>query len=60
MIKTVPMHPYPGGTRPPVTGRDTFTVVLGQPMLIFSRTNEPGDVWQGYLELVGPDRNQAQ
>jgi hypothetical protein len=32
-----------------------FNVVLGEPKLIFSITNGPGDVYQGFLELVGPD-----
>ncbi len=32
-----------------------FDVVLGEPRLLFCITNSPGDVYQGYLELVGPD-----
>ena len=31
-----------------------ISVVLGQPKLIFSITNGPDDVFQGFLELVGP------
>ena len=33
---------------------EPFEVVLGEPRLIFSVTNAPGDVYQGFLELVGP------
>jgi hypothetical protein len=29
-------------------------VVLGQPRLLFSITNGPAEVFQGFLELVGP------
>jgi len=32
-----------------------ISVFLGEPKLIFSITNEPGDVYQGFLELVGPE-----
>ncbi|MEI6077719.1 MAG: serine/threonine-protein kinase, partial [Verrucomicrobiota bacterium] len=31
-----------------------FEVVLGEPKLLFSFTNGPGDVFEGFLELVGP------
>jgi hypothetical protein len=31
-----------------------FEVVLGQPKLLFSITNWPGDVFQAFLELTGP------
>jgi len=31
-----------------------FDVVLGEPKLVFSIINGPGDVYQGFLELVGP------
>ena len=31
-----------------------FDVVMGEPKLIFSITNGPGDVCRGFLELVGP------
>jgi hypothetical protein len=30
-------------------------VVLGEPKLLFSTTNTDGDVYQGFLELIGPD-----
>ena len=33
---------------------EPFEVVLGEPKLIFAITNGPGDVFHGYLELVGP------
>jgi hypothetical protein len=29
-------------------------VILDEPLLIFSITNKPGDVFQGFLELIGP------
>ena len=34
--------------------KGTFKIVPGEPRLIFSITNRPGDVYQGFLELVGP------
>ena len=34
-----------------------FDVVLGEPRLLFCITNGPGDVYRGYLELVGPDNS---
>ena len=30
-------------------------LVLGEPKLMFSTTNSAGEVYQGFLELVGPD-----
>jgi serine/threonine protein kinase len=33
---------------------EPFEVILGEPKLVFSITNGPGDVSQGFLELVGP------
>jgi len=45
-------RPYP---RPGSTRFAPFDVVLGEPRLIFSITNGPGDVYQGFLELVGPE-----
>jgi hypothetical protein len=33
----------------------SIPIFLGEPKLIFSMTNEPDDVYQGFLELVGPD-----
>jgi serine/threonine protein kinase/type II secretory pathway pseudopilin PulG len=33
---------------------EKFQIVLGQPRLIVSITNSPDDVFQGFLELVGP------
>jgi hypothetical protein len=32
-------------------------IVLGEPKLIFSVTNGSGDIWQGFLELVGLGTN---
>ncbi len=37
-----------------------FEAVLGEPRLIFSITNGPGDVYQGFLELVGPETSMAK
>ena len=37
-----------------------FDVVLGEPRLLFCITNGPGEVYQGYLELVGPDTAAKQ
>jgi hypothetical protein len=34
---------------------EPFDVVLGEPRLIFSITNSPGDVYHGFLELIGPE-----
>jgi hypothetical protein len=34
---------------------EKFEVILGQPRLILSLTNTPDDVFEGFLELVGPD-----
>jgi hypothetical protein len=34
---------------------EPFDVVLGEPRLIFSITNSPGEVYHGFLELVGPE-----
>jgi len=31
-----------------------ISVVLGQPKLLFSTTNDTGEIYQGFLELVGP------
>ena len=45
-----PMHPHLPG-QPEFA---PFDVVLGEPKLIFSITNGPDDVFQGFLELVGP------
>jgi serine/threonine protein kinase len=36
-----------------------FDVVQGEPKLIFSITNGPGDVLHGFLELVGPTNDVA-
>ena len=33
---------------------EKFEILLGQPRLIVSITNSPDDVFQGFLELVGP------
>jgi len=33
---------------------EPFEVMLDEPRLIFSVTNAPDDVYQGFLELVGP------
>ena len=33
---------------------EKFEIILGQPRLIVSITNSPDDVFQGFLELVGP------
>jgi len=33
---------------------EPFEVILGEPKLVFSITNGPSDVFQGFLELVGP------
>jgi len=38
----------------PMSRSEPFEVVLGEPKLIFSSTNGPGDVYQGFLELIGP------
>jgi hypothetical protein len=35
-------------------------IVLGEPKLIFSTTNGSGEVYQGFLELVGPDATSHQ
>jgi len=34
---------------------EKFEIILGQPRLIVSITNSPDDVFQGFLELVGPE-----
>lgn len=39
---------------------EPFDVVLGEPKLIFSITNGPGDVFQAFLELVGPSESASQ
>ena len=46
-----PIHYHPPGS----PRFAPFDVVLGEPRLLFCITNGPGDVYQGYLELVGPD-----
>jgi serine/threonine protein kinase len=38
----------------PDESSEKFEIVLGQPRLICSITNGPDDVFQGFLELVGP------
>jgi tRNA A-37 threonylcarbamoyl transferase component Bud32 len=35
---------------------ENFEIILGQPRLMLSITNSPDDVFQGFLELVGPER----
>jgi hypothetical protein len=35
---------------------EKIEIILGQPRLILSITNSPDDVFQGFLELVGPDK----
>ena len=35
-------------------------VVLGEPRLLFSITNSPGEVCSGFLELVGPNPNATR
>lgn len=37
-----------------------LNVALSKPKLIFSITNGPGDVYQGFLELVGPETATSQ
>jgi hypothetical protein len=37
-----------------------FDVVLGKPALIFSITNGPDDIFQGFIELVGPTNTPIQ
>jgi hypothetical protein len=39
---------------------EKFEIILGQPRLILSITNSPDDVFQGFLELVGPERTTHQ
>lgn len=34
---------------------EKFEIILGQPRLILSITNSPDDVFQGFLELIGPE-----
>jgi tRNA A-37 threonylcarbamoyl transferase component Bud32 len=57
------MPPVPLPPRIRIPGQpqfEPFDVVLGEPKLIFSITNGPGDVYHGFLELVGPPSDAAQ
>ena len=53
----VPEQPsgQPKSPGQPMSQSVPFEIILGEPRLIFSATNGPGDVYQGFLELVGPD-----
>ncbi len=48
----------PSGNAPrwPSEPSEKFEIILGQPRLILSITNSPDDVFQGFLELVGPEK----
>ena len=55
------IQPIPGNSREEleqqlqsVQDSAPLTVTLGQPSLIFSITNAPDDIYQGFLELRGP------
>jgi RNA polymerase sigma-70 factor (ECF subfamily) len=39
---------------------EPFDVVLGEPKMLFSITNSPSDIFQGFLELVGPTNSAAE
>ena len=39
--------------------RFPFTVALGEPKTIFSVTNDEGEIFQGFLELVGPQKTSS-
>ena len=56
-MRPVPQVPRYRPTQPHLPGQlefAPFDVVLGEPKLIFSYTNSPDNVYQGFLELVGP------
>ena len=48
--------PSANAARSPDEPSEKFEIVLGRPRLILSITNSPDDVFQGFLELVGPDK----
>jgi serine/threonine protein kinase/preprotein translocase subunit SecD len=62
MVLPEAMPPVPLRPRIRIPGQpqfEPFDVVLGEPKLIFSITNGPGDVYHGFLELVGPERSEV-
>jgi hypothetical protein len=58
----IPLPGLPSRVLPPLSGLpfqelptlDTMEVVLGEPKLVFSETNNAGELFQGFFELVGP------
>ena len=51
-LQHAPSAKAPSGMNEPA---EKFEIILGQPRLILSITNSPDDVFQGFLELVGPE-----
>jgi serine/threonine protein kinase len=54
-VKWNVQHPPTGSFLGRFGASEKIEIILGQPRLILSITNGPDDVFQGFLELVGPD-----